>query len=76
MTPDSESCYLTPLETVCNSANLVQYAEIPHRFKRLSNDPLPLIPNDAGQFSVLINEPEDKPEYAQVGSFYMLDSRV
>ncbi|TMW43647.1 hypothetical protein DOY81_011274, partial [Sarcophaga bullata] len=74
--PIVKDCYLTPLETVCSSANLVQYAEIPHRAKRLSNDPLPLIPNDAGQVSVLMNEPEDKPEYAQVGSFYMLDSRV
>ncbi|TMW42545.1 hypothetical protein DOY81_012375, partial [Sarcophaga bullata] len=74
---DSVASYQSYINSnLMNSANLVQYAEIPHRAKRLSNDPLPLIPNDPGQVSVLMNEPEDKPEYAQVGSFYMLDSRV
>ncbi|XP_065368970.1 uncharacterized protein LOC135961399 [Calliphora vicina] len=73
---DTESCYLTPLQTVCSSANLVKYAEIPYRAKRMSNDALPDVPADQPPPSLDLNETLDKPEYAQVGTFYALDSQV
>lgn len=64
---DLDSCYLTPLNTVSSSADLVNYAEIPYRSKRVSNDPLPEVPTD--------QEPFYGPS-ADIGVIYMLDSQV
>lgn len=73
---DTDSCYLTPLETVSSTANLVKYAEIPYRAKRNSNDALPEVPADQTPLSLALCESDDKPEYAQVGKIYALDSQV
>ncbi|XP_023300621.2 uncharacterized protein LOC111682862 [Lucilia cuprina] len=73
---DTESCYLTPLQTVSSTANLVKYAEIPYRAKRMSNDALPDVPADQPPLSLALSESLDKPEYAQVGTIYTLDSQV
>lgn len=68
-TYDLESCYLTPLNsTVSSSADLVNYAEIPYRTKRVSNDPLPAVPRDQSPFEESANR--------DIGVIYMLDSQV
>ncbi|XP_061389027.1 uncharacterized protein LOC133324163 [Musca vetustissima] len=68
-TYDLESCYLTPLNsTVSSSADLVNYAEIPYRTKRVSNDPLPAVPKEQRRLEESANR--------DIGVIYMLDSQV
>ncbi|XP_075166629.1 uncharacterized protein LOC142238792 [Haematobia irritans] len=71
---DIDSGYLTPLQTVSSTADLVNYAEIPYRSKRVSNDPLPEVPADQEPFyAVSLDGDEDR---SNIGVIYMLDSQV
>uniref|UniRef100_A0A1I8Q6K3 LRRCT domain-containing protein n=1 Tax=Stomoxys calcitrans TaxID=35570 RepID=A0A1I8Q6K3_STOCA len=70
---DIDNAYLTPLQTVSSSADLMNYAEIPYRSKRVSNDPLPEVPADQEPFYGV--SLKDKG-YPNIGVVYMLDSQV
>lgn len=75
-TTDHFDSYISPLTTTSSADNLVRYAEIPHRAKRISNDPLPEVPKRDAPPPLPLSECPDNMEDFSVEYMITLDSEV